>query len=142
MLGRPETTAASTTTAAGARSGAGAGLQGGREEAGGLDGTHGPPEALWCHGFGRRGSGQESWAAMADGGARARGRGCCGTGTSKEKEGKREGAHSELDGVVDEVGDALEPANPRRGCRRPEVEDEDGDDAAGLFRSRGLAETA
>jgi len=70
------------------------------------------------------------------------GGGCCGTGTSKEKEGKREGAHSELDGVVDEVGDALEPANPRRGCRRPEVEDEDGDDAAGLFRSRGLAETA
>ena len=93
MLGRPETTAASTTTAAGARSGAGAGLQGGREGAGGLDGTHGPPEALWCHGFGRRGLGQGSWAAMADGGARARGRGGA---VAREQAKKRRGNGKEL----------------------------------------------
>ena len=40
-----------------------------RGEADGLGGIRGPPEARWCHGFEQRGSGQESYAAMADGGA-------------------------------------------------------------------------
>ena len=76
-------------------------------------------------------------ASFGDGGERH-----YGMGASKWREGRCGGAHSESSRGNGEAGERLELANPRRGCRRPEVEDEDGDDAAGLFRSRGLAETA
>ena len=49
------------------------GLRRARRETDGPDGIRGPPEARWCHGFEQRGSGQESYAAMADGGFGARG---------------------------------------------------------------------
>ena len=78
-----------------------------RGEADGLGGIRGPPEARWCHGFEQRGSGQESYAAMADGGARECGRGCYGTKTSKTKEGKRSGAHSEFVGGLVGLGDDI-----------------------------------
>ena len=77
-----------------------------RGEADGLGGIRGPPEARWCYGFEQRGSGQESYAAMVDGGARECGRGCYGMGMSKTKEGKWSGAHSEFVGGLIGLGEA------------------------------------
>ena len=102
----------------------GVGLRRVRRETDGPDGIRGPPEARWCHGFEQRGSGQESYAAMADGGARECGRGCYGTGTSKMKEGKRSGAHRGCDGGLGELGEAPEPTNLTKMAGGPEVEED------------------
>ena len=102
----------------------GVGLRRARRETDGPDGIRGPPEARWCHGFEQRGSGQESYAAMADGGARECGRGCYGTGTSKMKEGKRSGAHRGCDGGLGELGEAPEPTNLTKMAGGPEVEED------------------
>ena len=68
---------------------------------------------------------------MADGGARECGRGCYGTGTSKTKEGKRSGAHSEFVGGLVGLGDGLWTTYRRRRSAVPEVEDDvDGGDTA------------
>ena len=93
----------------------GVGLRRARRETDGPDGIRGPPEARWCHGFEQRGSGQESYAAMADGGAREYGRGCYDTGTSKTKEGKQSGAHSEIVGGLIGLGEASAAANSTTG---------------------------
>ena len=61
----------------------GVGLRRARRETDGPDGIRGPPEARWCHGFEQRGSGQESYAAMANGGARK-----CGRGATARKRAK------------------------------------------------------
>ena len=58
--GWPETMAMATMAVAEPRLDAGAGLQCARGGFNELGGIHGPPEACWCHGFERRGSGQES----------------------------------------------------------------------------------
>ena len=112
--GRPGFAGNGLLAAAGVRPCAGLGLWRAREEADGPDGIRGPPEARWCHGFEQRGSGQEGYAAMADGGARECGRGCYGMGTSKTKEGKRSEAHSEFVGGLGELGEASEAANRQR----------------------------
>ena len=109
--GRPGFAGNGLLAAAGVRPCAGLGLRRARGEADGPDGIRGPPEARWCHGFEQRGSGQESYAAMADGGARECGRGCYGTRTSKTKEGKRSGAHVDPVEVDGELGEAPEPTN-------------------------------
>ena len=102
----------------------GIGLRRARRETDGPDGIRGPPEARWCHGFEQRGSGQESHAAMADGGARECGRGCYGMGTSKMKEGKRSGAHRGCDGGLGELREAPEPTNLTKMAGGPEVEED------------------
>ena len=70
---------------------------------------------------------------MADGGARECGRGCYSTETSKTKEGKRSGAHSEFVGGLIGLGDGLWTTYQRRRSMVPEVEDDvDGGDTTRL----------
>ena len=61
-------------------------------------------------------------------------------GTEKRREGNGAGAHGGLDGVVGELGDALETVGPRR--RSPAAGDEDDGDGGAPGRSglRGSAE--
>ena len=56
------------------------------------------------------------------------------------REGKEAWSHDESGRGNGEAGEGLELANPRRVRRRPEVEDEAMDDAAGLPVGRGSVE--
>ena len=61
-------------------------------------------------------------------------------GTEKRREGNGAGAHGGLDGVVGELGDALETVGPRRRSPAAGVEDDGDGGAPGRSGLRGSAE--
>ena len=69
------------------------------------------------------------------------GGGSYGTRTSRGSEGKQRGAHGGSDGGLGELGEASGRVQGRRRSRRPKLEEEVGEAAAGHVRSCGLAGT-
>jgi len=60
---------------------------------------------------------------------------------TRGREGLVAGAHRGLNGADDEIGEASGRAHGRRRSRRPKLEEEVGEAAAGRVRSCGLAGT-